>query len=94
MVEAGLTTMLAWLTVWAEVFSVASKVIVLAVIEVSVLKVATPPTTATVVVPPSVPKPLVIVTLTVVELLVATTLPYASCNWAVKVVIGVEELAV
>jgi hypothetical protein len=50
-------------------------VIVLAVVSVTALKVAIPLEAVTVVVPPSVPDPLVIEAVTVVELLLVITLP-------------------
>jgi hypothetical protein len=93
-VLTGLTTTLVRVTTLFDVFSLAWIVIVLAVVSVTALKVATPFEAVTVVVPPRVPKPLVIEAVTVVELLPLMTFPYASSNFAVKVVITEELLAV
>jgi hypothetical protein len=67
---------------------------VLAVVSVIVEKVATPFETVTVEVPPSAPDPLVIDAVTAVVLLLVMVFPFASFKVAVKVVIGVELLAV
>ena len=86
--------MLACEITWLEVFSVAVSVTVPAVLSVSVLKVATPAVTPTVVVPPKVPAPLVRLTLTVVEELLEIVLPDASSKRTVNAVMGFEALAV